>query len=146
MYTKQISIFVENRQGRVYEIVKMLADANINLYGLTIADTTEFGIMRCLTDKPDDAVELLLQKGVIAKTNETIVIEVPDRPGGLAEVLGIFHAGGINIEYLYSFVHTKNGAGNILLKASEPERALDVLSAHQIKIVCGDELHDNFPG
>ena len=99
---KQISVFVENKKGRLAKITEVLGNAGIDLIALSIADTTNFGIMRCIVNDPDKAVTVLKNSGFTASATEVIVVEVPDKTGGLASVLKILDEADISIEYLYS--------------------------------------------
>jgi len=111
MIIKQISIFLENVSGRLAEVTRLLAKNGINLRAMTIADTADFGILRVVVDKPDDALKALVGGGFTAKETDVLAVEVEDKPGGLSKVMEIFKENKVNIEYLYvSLVKNKDKA------------------------------------
>ena len=111
MIIKQISIFLENVSGRLAEVTRLLAKNGINLRAMTIADTADFGILRVVVDKPDEALKALVGGGFTAKETDVLAVEVEDRPGGLSKVMEIFKENKVNIEYLYvSLVKNKDKA------------------------------------
>ncbi|MDZ4132835.1 MAG: ACT domain-containing protein, partial [Dethiobacteria bacterium] len=101
---KQISVFLENKSGRLVRVAQVLGEAKINIRGLSIADTSDFGILRMIVDQPDKAIIELKDKGIMATVTEVIAMEVPDNPGGLATILSYMQEAGINIEYIYTFI------------------------------------------
>ncbi len=140
MMVKQISVFIENKKGRLYKITKALGDEGIDLIALSIADTTNFGILRCIVNDPDKALKVLKDSGFTANTTEVLAVEVPDRPGGLAGVLEILTGADISVEYLYSFVRTKKDSALILFRVEEIEKAIDVLTKNKINILSNKDI------
>jgi hypothetical protein len=133
MSVKQISIFLENKSGRLAEVTKILGDGGINLRAITIADTADFGILRLIADDPDKALKILESGGFTAKVTEVLAVEVPDSPGGLAKAMAVFSENAVNIEYLYaSLEHTQQKAV-IIFKVEELARGQDVLSRSDMK-------------
>ena len=132
---KQISVFVENKKGRLAKITDVLGQAGIDLVALSIADTTNFGIMRCIVNDPDKALDVLKQNGFTANTTDAIVLEVIDKPGGLASVLRILDNADISVEYLYSFVRTPNENALILFRVEDVPKAVDVLKDNGVKLL-----------
>lgn len=104
---KQLNVFIENRTGRLYEVCRALGDAGINIRGFSIADMAEFGIFRLIVVDPEKAKKVLRDAGFSVSESEVLVVGVPDRPGGLAQVLSIFAREGISIEYMYIIAQTK---------------------------------------
>lgn len=102
MTRKQISVFVSNKKGKLYEVTKILSDANINLDALSIAETADFGVVRLLPDKPDEAFDALEKAGFIVKSTEVLIVYGDNKPGSLKDVLTKFAEAEINIEYAYS--------------------------------------------
>jgi hypothetical protein len=135
MKITQISVFLENRKGRLYEICSMLGKANINIRALTIAETETFGVLRMVVDKPVEAVELFRRNSVTANQTEVVAVEVPDQPGGLARVLGILSENNVNVEYMYGFVEKFSQNALLVFRFDNPERAGQVLRQNAIKIV-----------
>lgn len=104
MKIKQISVFLENRKGRLSDICSMLGTAGVNIRALTIAETETFGVLRMVVDKPAAAMEVFRTHSVTANQTEVVAVEVPDTPGGLAKVLNILTDNDLNVEYMYGFV------------------------------------------
>lgn len=138
---KQISVFLENKSGRLVRIAQVLGEAGINIRGLSIADTSDFGILRMIVDQPDKAIAELKDKGIMATVTEVIAMEVPDTPGGLARVLAFMNDAGINIEYLYSFIEKPTTNAIIMMRVEQIEEALAVLKKNDIPIVTGDRIY-----
>ena len=132
---KQISVFVENKKGRLARITDVLGQAGIDLIALSIADTTNFGIMRCIVSDPEKTIELLRSNGFTASTTEVIVAVVPDKPGGLAGVLKTLDTAGLSVEYLYSFVRTHGENALILFRVEDVEAAVKALKASGIRLL-----------
>lgn len=123
MFIKQISVFLENRKGRMVEFTSLLGQNNIDLVALSIADSTNFGILRAIVDDNDKAVEVLRDGGFTANLTDVLAVAVPDTPGGLSEALATLDGGGISIEYLYSFVRRMGNNAVIIFKVDKPEEA-----------------------
>ncbi|MGI6664418.1 MAG: ACT domain-containing protein [Christensenellaceae bacterium] len=136
MLIKQISVFLENRAGRLTELTKVLATHNIDIIAISIADTADFGILRCIVDDPAKAEEVLRANGFTASTTRVIAVELDDRPGGLSAVLEYLSEEGISIEYVYSFVRSKSDKALILFKVNDPDEALAILGKHNVNTLC----------
>src|SRR5512140_20388 len=108
MKITQISVFLENRKGRLADVATLLGKNAINIRALNIAETDDFGVLRLVVDKPAEAIQALKKGGFVANTTEIVAVEVGDRPGGLADILRVLSAGGMNIEYMYGFLEKKN--------------------------------------
>jgi hypothetical protein len=141
MLLKQISVFVENRKGRLAKLTTALGDNNIDLIALSIADTTNFGILRCIVKDSDHALKIIKEAGFTAKTTEVLAVEVPDRPGGLAHVLTVLDENEVDIEYLYSFVTAITDNALILFRVEELERTIEVLTKNDIRIMTSKEVY-----
>jgi hypothetical protein len=131
---KQLSVFIENRPGRLYKITQLLSQHNIDLVMLSIADTKEFGILRIITSDIEKSFRVLKEAGYTVSITEMIGVEVPDRPGGLAEVLAVFDRCGISIEYLYSFARTSDKIAIILFRVEDSQSALEKLMEAKVKL------------
>lgn len=140
MFIKQLSIFVENKVGRLQSIIDALGENDINISALSIADTTDFGILRIIVDNPDKAKLVLKGMGVISKTTEVIAVYIDDRSGGLAKVLKIVTDAGIGIEYMYAFLGRTEGKALMVLKADDETAAERVLSQNGIALAGPDEI------
>ena len=140
MAVKQISIFVENKEGRIKKAIDTLGKENINIRALSIADTTDFGILRIIVDNPDKAKLVLKGMGVISKTTEVIAVYIDDRSGGLAKVLKIVTDAAIGIEYMYAFLGRTEGKALMVLKADDEAAVEKVLSQNGIALAGPDEI------
>lgn len=140
MFIKQLSIFVENKVGRLQSIIDALGENNINISALSIADTTDFGILRIIVDNPDKAKLVLKGMGVISKTTDVIAVYIDDRSGGLAKVLKIVTDAGIGIEYMYAFLGRTEGKALMVLKADDEAATESVLSQNGIAVAGPDEI------
>lgn len=134
MSLKQISVFLENKSGRLADVTKVLGDANINLLGMTIADTADFGILRMIVTDTEKTMKVLADNLFTAKLTDVLAIEVDDRPSGLSHIMEIFCNNQINIEYLYFTVDRKSGKHLVILKIENPNQALSVIASHNLKM------------
>lgn len=134
MRVKQISIFLENKSGRLAAVTRLLGEAGINIRALSIADTSDFGILRLIVNDPARAYATLKDAGFTVSETDVIAVEIPDRPGGLSEVLDLLHENGINVEYLYAFVSHASGTALVLLKVRGIDRAVELLKANGITV------------
>mgnify|MGYP001154082090 CR=1 FL=1 len=132
---KQMAVFMENRKGRIGELTKVLKKNNIDLVTLSIADTKDFGILRCITRDNARAEQALRAAGFTVTTTELIGVEVADKPGRLAEVTELLEENDVNIEYLYSFARQSVGTGIILFKVDNEALALKALKDKGVKIL-----------
>ena len=140
MRVEQIAIFLENKSGRLAEITGILADNGVNIRALSVADTADFGILRLIVDKVETAKEVLKNQGfTVGKTNVTAV-KVPDRTGGLASVLKVIDAAGINVEYMYAFVNKTSDDAILIFRFDQRDRAIEVLQQNDITIMTGDQI------
>ncbi len=135
MKVPQVSVFLENRRGRLHEASDVLAKAGISLITLALADTADFGVMRLIVADAAAAAKVLKDNGFTAIVNEVLAIEVPDRPGGLAGILEVLDAGGVNIEYIYAFTQSSGGRAVLIFRFSEIDRAIEVLTAAGINLL-----------
>lgn len=126
---KQISIFVENKFGRLASIIETLGKNNIDISALSIADTTDFGILRIIVDKPEEAVLVLKEHGVAVKCTDVTAVAIDDTPGGLSSVLEVLTKEGITIDYMYAFVGKKEGKALMVVKTDKPEETEKILKA-----------------
>lgn len=132
---QQVSVFLENTSGRLAELTRVLGDAGVNMRALMVADTAEFGVVRLICDRPRAAVDVLERSGFGASITEVIAVAVPDRPGGLADVLGVLGEQGLNVEYAYCFVSPSGAAAIDIFRVDDPLRASAVLTNAGIVVV-----------
>lgn len=131
----QISVFLENRKGRLHEVCSLLGQNRINIRALTIAETQDFGILRIVVDKPDEALKILKKNGFVVHLTDIVAIEVDDRPGGLAGILKILMDSDINIEYMYGFVEKFSDKALLVLRFEDPDKAIRILKQKKIKVI-----------
>jgi len=141
MKVEQISVFLENKAGRLAEVTRVLGEAGINIRALSLADTTDFGILRLIVDKYDQAREVLKAGGFTVGKTEVVAVEVPDRPGGLAGVLRVLAQAGVNVEYIYAFVQHSGKNAVIIFRFDNLEDAIQVLQKEGVHIYKGDEVY-----
>jgi hypothetical protein len=141
MLVKQISIFLENKSGRLAEVTKTLGENDIDISALSIADTTDFGILRLIVNKPEKAERILKENGFMVSCTEVIAIGVEDKPGGLAAALDILDREGIGIEYMYAFVSKKEDEALVILRVEGPEKAAKVLQDKGISVLSSSQVY-----
>jgi len=139
MKVQQLSIFLENKSGRLAEVVNILAKAVINIRAATLADTSDFGVVRLIVDDVDRAVAALHEEGITAVKTDVIVVETSDRPGGLAKVLNVISQEKLNVEYLYS-LGTRGDNAYIVLRFDEPDKAIKSFGKASVRVVSREEL------
>ncbi len=137
---EQVSVFLENTSGRLADLTRVLGDAGINMHALMVADTSEFGVVRIICDSPRRAKEVLDEAGFGASIAHVLAVEVPDRPGGLADLLEALGAEGINVEYAYCFVRPQ-GASAVDVFRVDDQRAQDVLVRSGFRVLEAEELY-----
>ena len=140
MFIKQLSIFVENKPGRLHSIMDALSENGVDIRALSIADTTDFGILRIIVSDIDKAREVLREIGVISKVTNVIAVYIDHKIGGLATVLDHISDAGIGIEYMYAFLGRTEGKALMVLKADDEEMAAEVLSANGVKLASMEEI------
>lgn len=140
MKVQQLSVFLENKTGRLAEATRALAVNNINIRALSLADTTDFGVLRLIVNDSENAYEALKKEGFVVRITEVIGVQISDRPGGLDEVLTLMKEEGINIEYLYAFLGTNEEYAVVILRVEEMDRAVDILEKQNIKTLDPSEL------
>lgn len=140
MYVKQISVFIENTPGRLAHFTKLLGDNNIDLVSLSVADTTHFGILRGIVADYEKAVKLISENGYTVKLTDVLAVSVPDKPGGLADLLKALAEHDIVVEYLYSFVRNAGDHALIIFRVDKLSEAEQVLTAAGVKLLSQDEV------
>jgi hypothetical protein len=141
MKVEQISIFIENKSGRLAEVSTILGDAGVNIRALSLADTSDFGILRLIVNDREKAMTALKERGFTVSKTEVIAVEVPDQPGGLASILHVLDAATINVEYMYAFVERCGANAVIIFRFDETEKAIATLTAKGFNILDGEHLY-----
>jgi hypothetical protein len=127
MGIKQISVFLENTTGRLCEVTQTLAKAGVNLRAISIADTADFGILRIIADKTDEAVTALSAAGFTTRQTTVAAVEIEDKPGSLASLIDLFRESGINIEYLYASLEGSDGKAVVIFKLEDHDKGFEIL-------------------
>ena len=140
MSIHQISVFLENRTGQLAQITKLLADAQVNIRAISIAETADYGLARMIVDDVNKASSILLQHGDILSMTPVLAVEVPDRPAGLAELLEVLNQPHVDIEYMYSLCSHSNGSAYMVLRISDEEALSKALQGTDIKLVTNEDL------
>ena len=140
MILKQISVFVENRYGAIRDITKILADAGINIRALSVADTTDFGVVRMIVDKRKPALSALRENGMTVKETDVIALASDDRPGALYEALCLLAENKIRVEYSYGFVSPMGEDAIIILKCDDMQKALNCLTENEFKLLTAEDV------
>ncbi len=142
MKVEQISVFLENRAGRLADVTRTLAESGINIRALSLADTSDFGILRLIVTDYEKAKKVLKEQGfTVGKTN-VVAAEVQDKPGGLHAILTMLSQKGINVEYMYAFVQQSGENAVLIFRFDRTEEAIETLQENGIKIIPGDELYN----
>lgn len=141
MKVEQISIFLENKSGRLAEVTEILSRAGINIRSLSLADTADFGILRLIVDRTDQANKVLKENGFTVAKTEVIALQVPDVPGGLAKILSVIDGAGINVEYMYAFIHRSGDDAIVIFRFDGIDKAIGVLLAAGVRVLKGEEVH-----
>jgi hypothetical protein len=139
MLAKQLSIFLENKSGRLTEVTEVLGKSGVNLSAMSIADNSDFGILRCIVSDPDKAYQLLKEEGFTVKVTDVIGMTVPNTPGSLAVILKHLSDNGVFIEYLYSFA---NGDGaNVIIRPNNLENCERILQEKKVDLLAANDLY-----
>lgn len=141
MLIKQLSVFVENKPGRLAAVIEALGKNNVNMSALSLADTSEYGILRVIVDNPEAAVEILKEIGVIVKITKVLAVSMDDTPGGLSKILDVFLKNGINVDYMYAFVGKTADRAVMVVKVSDASKAEEALLSAGIPTLDTDDVY-----
>ncbi len=137
---KQLSLFVENRPGRMAKVSKTLSDAGVNIRAMTIAEAGDFGVIRMVVDDPEKGYKVLHDNGFTVSTTDVLAVEMKDIPGGLYEIVNTLGENSINVDYAYAFVTTKAQRAMLILRVDDIAKARKVLGAKGVKIATKEEI------
>jgi hypothetical protein len=140
MNVEQISIFLENKSGRLAEVTSVLSEAGINIRALYLADTADYGILRLMVNDTEKARQVLKDRGFTVEKTRVVAIEVPDRPGGLSSILETIKAEGINVEYMYDFVEKSGENAIVIFRFDEFDKSINILRKADVRILQGEEI------
>ncbi|MGD8251151.1 MAG: ACT domain-containing protein [Desulfobacterales bacterium] len=141
MRAEQISVFLENKAGRLCEVTGVLAKANVNIRALALADTSDFGVLRLIVDDTENAKNVLKNEGFTVGKTDVLAVEVPDRPGGLYEILHLLQSSSINVEYMYAFVQQSGSNAVMIFRFDNTDHALKVIQENGLRVIDGKTLY-----
>lgn len=140
MTIKQISVFVENKTGRMAEITQTIGSANVDIRALSVADTSDFGILRLIVDNPEEAVAALKEAGMTVSITDVIGVGIDDKPGAFAKAVKVLSDADINIEYMYAFISRTKGKAYVIIRVEDVEKGIEVLRTNGIHMFSNDEF------
>ena len=143
MENKQISVFIENKKGRLKKAMDVLSKEQINIRALSIAETSKYGILRLIVSENEKTKEVLEKNNFVVKETDVLIVEVPDKPNGLNTILAYLDEENINVEYIYAFVSKKSDEAIVVLRLENIEEGIKVLKAKNAKLLTRDYI-DNF--
>ena len=141
MKVEQVSVFLENKPGSLEEVTRILKEANINIRTLSLADTTDFGILRLIVNNVDPTSRVLRDNGFRVSRTTVVAVEVPDRPGGLHGILAVLKNDNILVEYLYAFVEKSGENAVIIFRFDDSDAAIEVLRKNNFNVISGEKLY-----
>ena len=141
MKVEQISIFLENRPGGLEQVTRILKDAGINIRTLSLADTSDFGILRMIVNDVETTSRVLKENGFRASRTNVVAVEVPDRPGGLHGILAVLSGSGVNVEYMYAFVERSGENAVMIFRFDAPDQAITILQQNSLTVLPGEKLY-----
>jgi hypothetical protein len=141
MRAEQISVFLENKAGRLAEVTAILSEADVNIRALALADTSDFGVLRLIVDNNVKAVEALKNRGFTVGRTDVLAVEVEDKPGGLHRILDMLHKAQINVEYMYAFVQHSGENAVMIFRFDNIDEAVRVLEENNVKVINGSKVY-----
>ncbi|HIR47294.1 MAG TPA: ACT domain-containing protein [Candidatus Caccousia avicola] len=141
MQIQQLSIFVENKSGRLAEITEILGQAGVDIRAISVADTSDFGILRLIVDKPKEAVEALRAANLTVSLTSVIAVGIDDKPGEFAKAMRVLADGEIGVEYMYAFISRDKGKAYVILRVLESDKAVECLKASGISLLNAEEIY-----
>lgn len=141
MRVEQISVFLENKAGRLAEVTRILSEAGVNIRALSLADTSDFGILRLIVNDNNKAKEVLRAHGFTVGKTDVVAVEVEDRPGGLCKILDILDEAGVNVEYMYAFVQQSGDNAVIIFRFDNLDEAVRILTEKGVTVINGSKVY-----
>ena len=140
MYINQISVFVENKPGKLFELTNFIAEKNINMRALEVADASDYGIIRFIVNDPDAMLNALKENGWVCNLTKVIGVKIPDQPGALAKISNILSDANISVEYCYAFISKEDNNAIMVFKVDDNEKVVDILKANGANLVSQEEI------
>lgn len=141
MRAEQISVFLENKAGRLAEVTAILAEAEINIRALALADTSDFGVLRLIVNDNAKAITALKNQGFTVGKTDVVAVEVEDKPGGLSRILDVLHKAEVNVEYMYAFVTQSGNNAIMIFRFDNIDDAVKILEENNVKVINGSEVY-----
>lgn len=142
MQIKQLSVFIENKPGRLADITEVLAQNQVDIRAISVADTSDFGILRIIVDKPDQAVLALKEAGMTVSLSKVIAVGIGDIAGEFARVTRLLANEGIGVEYVYAFVSRDKGKAFVIIRADDGKKAAELLTEKGVQILCAEDIYN----
>ena len=142
MQIQQLSIFVENKSGRLAEITELIGKAGVDIRAISVADTSDFGILRVIVDRPKEAVIALKERGMTVSLTNVLAVGIPDEKGAFAKVIRMLANAGIDVEYIYAFVSRDKGKAYVIIRTDKSARAAEVLTEKGVELLTADALYN----
>lgn len=141
MKAEQISVFLENKAGRLAEVAAILAEADVNIRALALADTSDFGVLRLIVNDNERAETALKSRGFTVGKTDVVAVEVEDRPGGLHNILNILNREGVNVEYMYAFVQQSGDNAIMIFRFDNLDHAVEILQKNNVTVINGKDVY-----
>lgn len=142
MQIQQLSVFIENKPGRLADITEVLANANVDIRAISVADTSDFGILRVIVDRPKEAVLALREHGMTVSLTTVLAVGLTDEKGAFSKVIRILANAGVDVEYIYAFVSRDKGKAYVIIRTDKSARAAEILTQHGVEILTQEALHN----
>ncbi len=142
MQVEQISVFLENKTGRLSEVTGILAEAKVNIRALALADTSDFGVLRLIVDDNQQAVSVLKENGFTVGSTKVVAAQVKDEPGGLHHILETLRGSDINVEYMYAYVRHTGKDAVMIFRFDNADAAIEIMQENNITVIDGQRLYD----
>lgn len=139
---KQVSVFIENKRGRLTDVVQQLGNGGINIRAMSLADTADYGILRLIVSDPQKAAELLKEKQYTVKITDVLAIEIPDEPGALAEALRVIRDSEFTVEYMYAFLGNREQGAMVTFKCDDTEKVAELLKQNNVTVVDEEMVYE----
>lgn len=142
MTVKQISVFLENKPGKLAEFTDILSENNIDMRAMSVAETSDFGILRIIVDDAYKAATVLKDEGYVFSITKVLAVAIPDEPGSLSKVIKLLGNNQINLEYMYAFITRRRDWAYMIFRVEDNEKAIDILTKNNLQLLCQDELNE----
>ncbi len=142
MTVKQISVFLENKPGKLADFTDVLSGQGIDMRALSIAEASDFGIVRIIVDDVYNASTVLKDAGYICSITKVLAVEMPDEPGALSKIIRVLGDADVNVEYMYAFTSRKKGRAYMIIRVADNDKAIEVLNKYGIRPICQDDLRE----